>query len=76
MLKISASTFDGDILNCNWIAFGEQFEVALHKNERLHNTQNIVYLREAVKNGPTKQVIEARSFALVRKIWKGGRMSL
>ena len=33
--KISAPTFDWDILN--WVAFWEQFEVAIHSNERLHD---------------------------------------
>ena len=45
--KISTPTFDGDILN--WVAFWEQFEIAIHSKERLHDAQKFVYLREALK---------------------------
>ena len=55
--RISAPIFDGDILNC--VSFWEQFEVAIHSNERLHDAQKFIYLREAVKDGPAKQVIQA-----------------
>ena len=57
--KISAPTFDEDILN--WVALWEQFEAAIHKNERLHDAQKFVYHREAVKEGPAKQVIQGLS---------------
>ena len=49
---ISAPTFDGDILN--WVAFWEQFETAIHNNDRLNDAQKFVYLREALKMGPAK----------------------
>ena len=57
--KIRAPTFEGDIIN--WVAFWEQFEVAIQSNERLHDAQKFVYLREAVKDGPAKQVIQGIS---------------
>ena len=57
--RISTPTFDGDILN--WVAFWEQFEVAIHSNERLHDAHKFIYLREAVKDGPAKQVIQGIS---------------
>ena len=57
--KISAPTFDGDILN--WVAFWEQFETAIHNNEKLNDAQKFVYLREALKAGPAKQTIQGLS---------------
>ena len=57
--RISAPTFDGNILN--WVAFWEQFEVAIHSNDRLHDAQKFVYLREAVKDGSANQVIQGIS---------------
>ena len=57
--RISAPTFDGDILN--WVAFWEQFEVAFHRNKKMHDGQKFVYVREAVKEGPAKQVIQGIS---------------
>ena len=57
--KISAPTFDGDILN--WVAFWEQFETAIHNNEKLNDAQKFVYLREALKMGPAKQTIQGLS---------------
>ena len=67
--RISTPTFDGDILN--WVAFWEQFEVAIHSNERLHDAQKFVYLREAVKDGPAKQVIQGISLRseVTKKQW-------
>ena len=60
--KISGPTFDGDILN--WVAFWEQYEATIHSNEKLHDVQKFVYLREAVKEGPAKQVIQGLSYLL------------
>ena len=47
LLKISAPTFDVDIFN--WVAFWEQFETAIHNNDKLNDAQKFVYLREALK---------------------------
>ena len=57
--RISAPTFDGNILN--WVTFWEQFKVAIHSNDRLHDAQKFVYLREAVKDGSANQVIQGIS---------------
>ena len=37
MPKIRAPTFDGGILN--WVAFGEQFETAIHIDDKLNDAQ-------------------------------------
>ena len=47
--KISAPTFDGDLLN--WVSFWEQFEATIHKNKRLHDSKKFVYLREEPRKG-------------------------
>ena len=59
--KISAPTYDRDILN--WVTFWEQFETAMHNNEKLHDAQRKVhvYLWEALKEGPAKQAIQGLS---------------
>ena len=54
--KISVPTFDGDILN--WAVFWEQFEMPIHNNKKLHNTQKLTYSQDAVEGGPAKKVIQ------------------
>ena len=57
--KISIPTFDGNILN--WSMFWDQFNVAIHSSTQLSNSQKLVYLRKALKDGPAKSVIEGLS---------------
>ena len=54
--KISVPTFDGNILN--WSTFWDQFNVVIHSSTQLSDSQKLVYLREVVKDGPAKSVIE------------------
>ena len=56
LLTISAPKFGGDIFNL--VAFWEQFETAVHNNDKLNNAQKFVYLRGAFKIGPAKQAIQ------------------
>ena len=52
--KISISSFDGNILNRTSI--WEQFEVAVHSQDNLHDVEKLAYLKDAVKNSPAKDV--------------------
>ena len=56
LLKISAPTFDGNIIN--WSFFWEQFEVYIHKKETLEEVEKLAHLRDALKNGWARQVIQ------------------
>ena len=57
--KISIRTFDGSIMN--WSSFWEQFEVSIHKKENLEDVEKLAYLREALKYGSAKLVIQGLS---------------
>ena len=51
--KISVPTFDGKVLN-----FWEQFDATIHCKHGLNNTENLMYLQEALKDGPARFVIQ------------------
>ena len=57
--KISVPTFDGNIMN--WSSFWEQFEVSIHKKENLEDVEKLAYLRDALKDGSPKLVIQGLS---------------
>ena len=50
-------TFDGDVLH--WAHFREQFKISIHDRQQLSESEKLVYLQQAVKNGSAKPVIEA-----------------
>ena len=52
--KIGVLKFDGNMLN--WQSFWESFNTAIY--ERLSNTEQLTYLRDALKDGLAKAVIE------------------
>ena len=45
----------------NWVSFWEQFEIAVHTKEGLRDVEKLAYLKDAVKDGPAKHVIEGLS---------------
>ena len=45
----------------NWTSFWEQLEVSIHKKESLEDVKKLAYLRDALKNGSAKQVIQGVS---------------
>ena len=57
--KLDVPTFDGNILN--WKQFWEQFAVSVHDRSNLSNAEKLVYLQQAIKNGPAKTSIEGLS---------------
>ena len=54
--KLNIPTFNGDLLN--WKQFWEQFCVAVHDHTSISNAENLAYLRNALKDGTAKSVIE------------------
>ena len=54
--KINVLTFDGDVLN--WNSFWQQFNLVIHSKAQLNNAEKLVYLRDALKDGPARHIIE------------------
>ena len=54
--KLDTPTFDGELLN--WKPFWEQFCLAVHDRARLTDAEKLAYLRNAVKDGTARSVIE------------------
>ena len=57
--KLDIPTFNGDLLN--WKQFWEQFCVAVHNRTSISNAEKLAYLRNALKDGTAKSVIEGLS---------------
>ena len=53
--KLDVPTFDGNILS--WKQFWEQFTVSVHDRSSLSNAEKLVYLQQAIKDGPAKSSI-------------------
>ena len=53
--KLYVPTFDGDVLH--WKQFWEQFVISVHDRANLSNTEKLVYLQQAIKNGLAKGAI-------------------
>ena len=47
--KLDMHTFDGDVLH--WSQFWEQFKISVHDQPHLSDSEKLVYLQQAVKNG-------------------------
>ena len=56
LLRIEIPPFDGNILK--WRLFWEQFQVAVHDKPHLREIDKLTYLRDAVKGGPARNVIQ------------------
>ena len=56
LAKVSFPTFDGKVLN--WKSFWEQFDATIHCKTRLNDTGKLMYLQEALIDGPAKFVIQ------------------
>ena len=54
--KISVPTFDGQILN--WKSIWAQFDATIHSKTGLNDIEKLVYLQDALKDGPAKFVIQ------------------
>ena len=57
--KLDVPSFDGNILS--WRTFWEQFEISIHNRPSLSGAEKLVYLRQALKDGSAKNVIEGLS---------------
>ena len=59
LLKISVPAFEGNIMNRS--SFWKQFEVSIHQKKNLENIEKLAYLRDALKDGSAKLVIQGLS---------------
>ena len=57
--KDQVPNFDGNIMN--WKIFWEQYSVLIDSKPRLSDPEKLAYLRQAVKDGQAKDVIEGLS---------------
>lgn len=57
--KLDVPTFNGDILM--WKTFWEQFCISVHDRSNLSDSEKLVYLQHAFKDGTAKRVIEGLS---------------
>ena len=54
--KVSVPTFDGKVLN--WKTFWEQFDATIHSKTALNDAEKLIYLQDALKDGPARFVIQ------------------
>ena len=54
--KVSVPTFDGKVLS--WKSFWEQFDATIHSKAGLNDTAKLIYLQDALKDGPSRFVIQ------------------
>ena len=57
--KLDVPTFDGQVVN--WKPFWEQFDISIHSRLTLTDTEKLVYLKNSLKDGTAKAVIEELS---------------
>ena len=57
--KLDVPSFDGSLLN--WQTFWEQFRIAVHDQSSISDAEKLVYLRNSLKDGCAKSVIEGLS---------------
>ena len=57
--KIHVPNFKGNIME--WQSFWEQFDMSVHSRSQLTNPERLAYLRQALKYGPAKRVVEGLS---------------
>ena len=57
--RINVPTFDGNILN--WNNIWQHFDVAIHRKAQLKDAEKLVYLRDALKDGLARHVVEGLS---------------
>ena len=57
--KLKVPTFDSNVLN--WTTFWEQFSVSVHSRTNISDTEKLVYLQQALKDGTAKHAIEGLS---------------
>ena len=57
--KLDVPAFDGQVIN--WRPFWEQFVISIHSRSTLSDTEKLVYLKQSLKDGTAKGVIEGLS---------------
>jgi hypothetical protein len=56
---LDVPTFNGDIIG--WKTFWEQFCISVHDRSSLSDSEKLVYLQHALKDGTAKRAIEGLS---------------
>ena len=54
--KVSTPTFDGKVLN--WKSFWEEIDAIIHSKTKLNDTEKLICLQDALKDGLAKFVIQ------------------
>ena len=54
--KISIPSFNRNLLI--WSSFWEQFNIVIHSKEQLTDAEKLAYLKDSLKDGPARHVIE------------------
>ncbi|XP_064396489.1 uncharacterized protein LOC135343413 [Halichondria panicea] len=57
--RLEVPTFDGNMLH--WRNFWEQFSISVHSRSGLSPAEKLVYLQQALKDGPARSTIEGLS---------------
>ena len=57
--RLDVPAFDGQVNS--WNSFWEQFDISIHRRTNLSNTEKLVYLKQSLKDGTAKGVIEGLS---------------
>ena len=54
--KLDVPRFDGQLIN--WSSFWEQFQISVDEQTSLSDSEKLVYLKQALKGGSARSVIE------------------
>ena len=57
--KLDVPRFDGQLIN--WSSFWEQFQISVDEQASLSDSEKLVYLKQALKGGSARSVIEGLS---------------
>ena len=57
--KLEVAKFNGNIIH--WRTFWEQFNISVHSRTNISDAEKLVYLKQALKEGSAKEVIEGLS---------------
>lgn len=57
--KLKIFSFDGNLLH--WQTLWEQFSISVHDHSTLTNSEKLVYLKQSLKGGSARNIIEGLS---------------
>ena len=62
--KLNIPTFDGEVLHCQ--QFWEQFHVTINSRKGLSDAEKLVYLQQAIKQGPARSATDAEKLVYLQ----------